>query len=69
MAKLIYAAITSFDGYVVGEQDLFGWAEPDAEVHASINDLRRSLGTHVFGRRIYETVAGESTPPSPPSRR
>jgi hypothetical protein len=35
MAKLIYAAITSLDGYVVDEQGVFEWAEPDEEVHAS----------------------------------
>jgi len=69
MAKLIYAAITSLHGYVADEQGIFEWAEPDEEVHASINDLRRSVGTYVYGRRMYETMAGESTRASPPSRR
>jgi dihydrofolate reductase len=68
MAKLIYAAITSLDGYVVDEQAIFEWAEPDEEAHASINDLRRSVGAYVYGRRTYDTMAGESTPASPPSR-
>lgn len=69
MAKLIYAAITSLDGYVADKQGVLEWAEPDGEVHASINDLGRSLGAYVYGRRMYETMGGESTPASPPSRR
>ncbi len=69
MAKLIYAALTSLDGYVMDEQGIFECAEPDEEAHASINDLRRSVGTYVYGRRVYETMAGESTPPSPPGAR
>jgi dihydrofolate reductase len=69
MAKLIYAAMTSLDGYVVDEQGIFEWLNRMRRVHASINDLRRSVGAYVYGRRMYETMAGESTPPSPPSRR
>jgi hypothetical protein len=30
-------------------------------VHAFINDLRRSAGTDVYGRRMYETMAGWQT--------
>lgn len=37
MARLIYAAITSLDGYVADEQGKFDWAEPDEEVHAFVN--------------------------------
>jgi hypothetical protein len=51
MAKLIYAAITSLDGYVADEDGNFGWAEPDEEVHAFINDLQRPIGTYLYGRR------------------
>ncbi len=50
------------------EQAIFESAEPDEEVHASINDLRRSVGAYVYGRRTYDTMAGESTLASPPSR-
>ena len=45
MAKLIYSAITSLDGYVADEDGNFDWAEPDAEVHLFLNDLERSVGT------------------------
>jgi len=56
MAKLIYSAITSLDGYVADEEDNFDWAAPDQEVHTFVNDLERSIGTHLFGRRMYETM-------------
>src|SRR5436853_176840 len=57
MAKLIYAAIASLDGYVEDEQGRFDWATPDAEVHAFINDLERPIGTYLYGRRLYDTMA------------
>jgi len=41
MAKLIYAAITSLDGYIEDAEGKFDWAEPDEEMHASVNDLER----------------------------
>lgn len=44
MAKLIYAAIISLDGYVEDPDGNFDWAEPDAEVHTFINDLERPVG-------------------------
>jgi dihydrofolate reductase len=56
LAKLIYAAIASLDLYVYDESGGFGWARPDAEVHAFVNDLERPLGTHLYGRRMYETM-------------
>ena len=64
MAKLIYSAIASLDGYVADKGGSFEWAEPDAEVHAFINDLERSVGTLLYGRRMYETMAGWETDPS-----
>jgi dihydrofolate reductase len=57
MAKLVYTAITSLDGYIEDESGQFGWAMPDAEVHAFVNDLERSVGTYLYGRRMYETMA------------
>src|SRR5438105_14041578 len=63
MAKLIYSAITSLDGYVADEDGNFDWAEPDAEVHTFVNELERPIGTYLYGRRMYETmVYWETTP-------
>jgi dihydrofolate reductase len=56
VAKLIYAAITSLDGYVADEDGKFDWSAPDEEVHAFVNDLERSVGTYLYGRRMYEVM-------------
>jgi dihydrofolate reductase len=56
MAKLIYSAITSLDGYVADEQGNFDWAAPDEEVHRFVNELERSVGTYLYGRRMYEVM-------------
>jgi dihydrofolate reductase len=56
MGRLIYAALMSVDGYIEDAAGRFDWAEPDAEVHSYINDLERSIGTHLYGRRMYETM-------------
>ena len=56
MAKLIYSAITSLDGYIEDAEGKFDWAEPDEEVHAFVNDLEQPVGTYLYGRRMYETM-------------
>ena len=56
MAKLIYSAITSLDGYVADADDNFDWAMPDDAVHQFVNDLERSAGTYLYGRRMYEVM-------------
>jgi dihydrofolate reductase len=64
IAKLIYLAIASLDDYVADEDGNFDWAVPDEEVHAFINDLERPVGTHLYGRRMYETMVGWETDPT-----
>jgi dihydrofolate reductase len=56
VAKLIYSAIASLDGYVEDEEGKFDWAAPDDEMHAFVNDLERPIGTYLYGRRMYETM-------------
>jgi dihydrofolate reductase len=56
VSKLIYSAIASLDGYVADEHGNFGWAAPDEELHAFVNDLERPIGTYLYGRRMYETM-------------
>lgn len=56
MAKLIFSAITSLDGYIEDEAGTFDWAAPDDEVHSFLNDLERPIGTYLYGRRMYETM-------------
>ncbi|MEY2398188.1 MAG: hypothetical protein QOJ00_1362 [Actinomycetota bacterium] len=57
MAKLIYSALGSLDGYFEDADGRFDWAAPDEDVHAFVNDLERSVGTYLYGRRMYETMA------------
>jgi dihydrofolate reductase len=64
MAKLIYSAITSLDGYVADEDDNFDWAAPDEEVHAFVNDLERRVGTYLYGRRMYDVMVAWETLPN-----
>jgi dihydrofolate reductase len=64
IAKLIYSAITSLDGYIADKDGKFDWAVPDEEVLAFINDLERPLGTYLYGRRMYELMVVWETDPS-----
>jgi dihydrofolate reductase len=57
MAKLIYSAIMSLDGYIADETGNFDWAAPDEEVHSFVNDLERPVGTYLYGRRMYDVMA------------
>lgn len=64
MAKLIYSAIASLDGYVADENGGFDWAAPSEEVHAYVNDLEREIGTYLYGRRLYEVMVYWETAPT-----
>lgn len=57
MGKLVYAALASLDGYVEDDAGSFDWAAPNDDVHAFVNELERSIGTCLYGRRMYETMA------------
>jgi dihydrofolate reductase len=61
MARLIYTSIASLDGYIADENGNFDWAAPDEEVHAFVNDLERQIGTHLYGRRMYDVLAAWET--------
>jgi dihydrofolate reductase len=64
MAKLIYSAIASLDGFTADQNGNFDWAAPGEDVHAFINDLERPVGTFLYGRRMYETMAVWETDPT-----
>jgi dihydrofolate reductase len=70
IAKLIFSANTSLDGYVADAEGKFDWSTPDEEVHRFINDLERRIGTHLYGRRMYEVLVAWETigshPDEPP---
>lgn len=66
MATLSYTALMSVDGYLEDSDGRFDFALPDAEVHGFANELEQSVGTHLFGRRMYETMAVWETVGSEP---
>ena len=63
MAKLIYNAIASLDGFIEDANGKFDWAAPDDEVHAFVNALQQPIGTYLLGRRMYETLVFWESPP------
>ena len=62
MAKLIYTAICSLDGYVADAKGNFDWAAPDEEVHGFVNECERPIGTYLLGRRMYDVMRYWDTP-------
>lgn len=67
MAELIYFSPVSLDGYIADEPSKFGWSLPDEEVFAFINDLMRPIGTYLYGRGMYQTMAVWETPAAIPN--
>jgi len=61
MANLIYSAICSLDGFIEDTEGKFDWARPDEELHRFVNEIESSLGTFLYGRRMYETMLAWET--------
>ncbi|MFI6781998.1 dihydrofolate reductase family protein [Micromonospora sp. NPDC050276] len=57
MAKLIYVTNVSLDGYIEDESGVFAWFPRDDEVFTFTTNLLRSVGTFLYGRRLYEMMA------------
>ena len=64
MAKLIYVANVSLDGYIEDAHGGFEWTEPTDEAFAFVTDLVRPVGTYLYGRRLYESMAVWETDPT-----
>lgn len=56
MARLVYSAMCSLDGFIADADGSFDFAMPDAAVHAFANELESTVGTHLFGRRMFEVM-------------
>lgn len=68
MAALLYGTICSLDGYVADADGRFDWSAPDPEVHAAVNDVQRSVGRLLLGRRTYEVLrAWDTLEPADPA--
>lgn len=63
MAPLTAFFICSLDLRVTDAGGDFGWAEPPEDVHAFANDRERAVGTHLYGRRMWETMRFWETMP------
>lgn len=61
-APLIFSALASLDGYIADTTGNFDWAAPDEEVHRFVNDVERDIGTHLYGRRMYEVMQAWDRP-------
>lgn len=67
MGRLIYAGNISLDGYFNDAEGNIDFSEPSEEVHQFWNDLDRGIRTHIYGRRLYETMAvWQTMPPTSP---
>ena len=64
MAKLLYVMNASLDGYIADEDGKFDWGAPGEEYYSFINDLLRTVGTYLYGRRLYELMAVWETDPT-----
>jgi dihydrofolate reductase len=67
VADLVYATITSLDGFVADESGRFDWAMPDEELHGYVNDRERGVGTYLYGRRLFEVMRYWETADQDPS--
>ena len=63
MANLIYVANTSLDGYTEDKDGKFDWTEPSDEYFRFITNLVRATRTHLYGRRMYESMRVWETDP------
>jgi dihydrofolate reductase len=64
VAKLIYVSNVSLDGYIEDQHGSFNWSAPDDELFTFITDLVRPVGTYLYGRRLYDTMAVWETDPA-----
>jgi len=56
MARLLAEFTCSLDGFIADADGDFSWSEPHPDVHQWFNDREREFGTHLYGRRLYETM-------------
>lgn len=64
MARLIYTTNASLDGYTEDRDGIFDWAAPEEDYFRFITNLLRADGTHLYGRRMYESMMVWETDPN-----
>jgi dihydrofolate reductase len=63
VGRLVYSTQVSLDGFITDRSGAFDFTEPDEEVHAFVNDSLRPIGTHLYGRRLYDVMVFWETVP------
>jgi dihydrofolate reductase len=58
MRKLVYTTSLSLDGYIDAAAGDPSWLVPDEELHRHFNDIEREIDSLLYGRRMYELMAG-----------
>ena len=58
MARVIYSMSVSLDGFMETPSHDLDWAIMDEELHRYFNDEAREQGAFLYGRRLYELMAG-----------
>ncbi|KQQ07866.1 dihydrofolate reductase family protein [Rathayibacter sp. Leaf296] len=56
MGQLIYSMITSLDGYAIDAEGGSDFLDVGKEAHDFFAEQLRSVGTFLYGRRMYETM-------------
>jgi dihydrofolate reductase len=69
--NVIYAMSVSLDGFVEAKDGDLSWSYPDEELHKYLNEREAMIGLHLYGRRLYETMAAfwptaDQNPSAPP---
>jgi dihydrofolate reductase len=64
MHRVVYSVSSSLDGYHTDAQGDYSWAVPDEEVIAALNADAGEVSTYLYGRRMYEAMAGWETDPA-----
>ncbi len=67
MGSLLYSMITSLDGYAEAADGDLGGGADDEELHRFVDETFRSVGTYLYGRRMYETMVFWETAADDPS--
>jgi hypothetical protein len=63
VGKLVYVSNVTLDLFIVDEHGSLDWGAPSDELFVHLTNVIRPLGTHLNGRRLYETRASWETGP------
>lgn len=57
MRNVVYTMLASIDGFIATPDGGLDWVTIDDEMHTFVNDTESNFDTHLYGRRMYETMA------------